>query len=725
MSVSPAVIIYDSAFKKIAYLENATNVSIKLILNQVWESGFRLPANDGKNIYCADYNYAEIFDGATRIGLFRIMDHSTVILEQLYYKEYHCEHVLGKLLDDVIFGYVRTEDGGTTTSAINTILSYQTTENWILNPLGIDVSRLFVYEFENTNLLSALFQIPAPFDGLDAQYMFSWDDSIYPWVLNLQRLDPYENAKIGIYYQKNLSEITRFRDPRSVITRIYPLGYGDGENQLDISAVNPSGLKYVDSDTIEDYGVISYIWVDRRYKDESSLYYAALQKLESYKEPKVTYTATAADLMSITGLESDTFILGSAVRIRDDDIGIDVTNRIVQIEKPDIVNEPQTTDIKISNMRDSLVDAVSNLDSRQTVDETVSQGVLNYFPFTIPMSQIQEGYPVKYHLWLPDDDTRFVRLNKARMYLYGYPFRTTTSISHGGYISPDTYDLRNNFKASNDEQTAIGTSEWVDICESPVININTYQIFVRFGVLPFCSEFNTDAYYRLLIRDDPVTGFSAEYYPDINGAHINIWRHMFGEHKHSIPAHRHHVQFTGRISGLNVSIVDDTFYHAYSCNSGGCPGVSVSTGAVSQENTACKQRDDIYLIAGNYYDKTVVLQARGDVAMTMKGYIDVQAQPLLKIDTTPELAEPINPVTSEPYYPERVTVSLINGDGETIVISDYALDPNLNGGIEFVSWPIDFTDHVTKGRNTIIIECEGRGTVFGEGQVQFFQTTHA
>ena len=729
MSTSPSVIIYDADFKKIAYLENASSVSIKLYLNQVWEASFRLPANDGKTVYCQDYYYAEIYDGLVRVGMFRIMDHSAVVLDQLYYKEYHCEHVLGKLLDDVIFGYHRTADLGTTDEAIQDCLSYQTVENWVITPVGTDFNRLFSYEWENTNLLSALLTIPASFDGNDINYMWTWDDSVYPWILNLERLESYDGAKIGIEFQKNLSTITRIRDPRSVITRIYPLGYGDGENQLDITGVNPTGLNYIDSDTIEDYGVISYIWVDRRYKDADSLYSAACQKLEDNKEPKVTYTATAADLVSITGLESDTFVLGAVVRIRDDDIGVDVKNRIVQIEKPDVVNSPQETDIKISNMRETIVDTISGLNSRQIVDETVSQGSLNFSPFNIPLTQIQNGYPVRYHVWLPDDDTRFVRLNAAKLVIYGHPYRTYTSIANDGYISPDTYSLRKSYRVVTPAALHVGTANWVDLCESPIIGINTYQLYVQFGVLPLTLTYNSHARIRLLIRDDPVTGFSAEYYPDMNGTGVAVWRYMFGDHNHVVGGHSHHYDgychATHPAMGLpTYGYSGETWYYPYKESSSHYPG-NTTTKGLSYLGPSCLQRDKQYLIPGNYVGKTIVLQAIADEAMEMTGYIEIDAQPLLKIETTPEINEPIDPTTSEKYYPENVEVFIEDGDGNLTIISDYALDSHLIGGVEFESNEIDFTDYVTRGHNTIEIRCSGKGSILGEGQIRFFQSTHA
>ncbi len=66
----------------------------------------------------------------------------------------------------------------------------------------------------------------------------------------------------------------RKEDPTGIITRIYPKGYGEGVNQLTIESVNPTGKKYIDADPaiIAEYGLISDLWVDRRYEQAQTLF---------------------------------------------------------------------------------------------------------------------------------------------------------------------------------------------------------------------------------------------------------------------------------------------------------------------------------------------------------------------------------------------------------------------------------------------------------------------
>ncbi|PHB04168.1 phage tail spike protein, partial [Bacillus pseudomycoides] len=76
------------------------------------------------------------------------------------------------------------------------------------------------WENEST-LLGPMYSIPKPFDE---RYQWTWDDSSYPWTLNIVRLTDEITAEIR--YKKNMKGIKRHIESKEVMTRIYPLGYG-------------------------------------------------------------------------------------------------------------------------------------------------------------------------------------------------------------------------------------------------------------------------------------------------------------------------------------------------------------------------------------------------------------------------------------------------------------------------------------------------------------------
>jgi phage minor structural protein len=66
--------------------------------------------------------------------------------------------------------------------------------------------------------------------------------------------------------------LTKQSDPSAICTRIYPLGEGEGINQLTIRDVN-NGVPYIQSpkSVIDRYGVIERVWIDRKRQTSPNL----------------------------------------------------------------------------------------------------------------------------------------------------------------------------------------------------------------------------------------------------------------------------------------------------------------------------------------------------------------------------------------------------------------------------------------------------------------------
>ena len=64
-----------------------------------------------------------------------------------------------------------------------------------------------------------------------------------------------------------MTSYTRGRDPQNIVTRLYPLGYGEGINQLNIKGVN-DGVPYIQSpkEITDKYGIIERVWIEDVYK---------------------------------------------------------------------------------------------------------------------------------------------------------------------------------------------------------------------------------------------------------------------------------------------------------------------------------------------------------------------------------------------------------------------------------------------------------------------------
>ena len=92
--------VFNKDEKKLAILENATNIVEILSINAISTLEFSLPYNDKKNEFCKAFHYVRYNGG----DLYRITPAELDKTETGFYR-YTCEHVIATLLDDVLFGY--------------------------------------------------------------------------------------------------------------------------------------------------------------------------------------------------------------------------------------------------------------------------------------------------------------------------------------------------------------------------------------------------------------------------------------------------------------------------------------------------------------------------------------------------------------------------------------------------------------------------------------------
>ncbi|HDR4551262.1 phage tail spike protein [Bacillus cereus] len=444
-----------------AYLKNAYKISYEQHLNETWDAAFSLPFDDEKRLEIIELDFVEIFDQDKRIGMFRIMPNETERNEEEKTIRYKCEHVLSTLLDDVLFGYHQLSNH-TTVDVLEYILSKQEVKRWKLGT--VDFKRYFHYGWENENtLLGPLLSIPKPFNE---SYQWTWDDTTYPWTLNLVRANNEITGEIR--YRKNLRGIRKSVDPSNIMTRIYPLGYGEGVNQLTVKDVNPTGKNYLEApaNIIEKYGMHKYIWVDRRFTVKQSLYDSAKALLDERCVPKVTYEVEAVDYELIDPYKLEKYEIGKLVRVHDEDLGILEDVRIVRKGKSDVTGNPLDVTFDIANKTEDLGTTQADIEKRQQINEVYSQGSTNILNYSYNDNCDSEN-PAVIKFFLPDD---LVNINTLELTYETEEFRTygattestpteiKTSSSGGGTVTSTSAGGEGTYTSSAGGQTITSTS---------------------------------------------------------------------------------------------------------------------------------------------------------------------------------------------------------------------------------------------------------------------------
>jgi len=368
-----SVVIYNAAREPVADLNQAFDVGYEQRINELYRAWFSLPYDDPHISECTGLRYAEIYNGDERVDLFRIIKKAKRGTSEKTYYRFECEHVFATLMNDEV--KVTLNSGPGSITSIGDVLALQGTVNWALG--SSDFDRQFLYTWEpGTSLLEAMADIPARFG---CSYQWTFDTSSYPWTVNL--ITPPATVSSYLDRGRNLLSVDEDEDYTQIVTRLYPYGNLAGADQLDITAIEPSGFAYV-SNNVATYGLIERIWIDQRYSVAQNLYDAAVSLIAEYSVPRVKYSVAGADLYSLSGESIDEFVLGALVEVTYDDLDISVQARIVSITKSDVNGAPGDVQIQVANkaiefdFRDAV--QVNDLSALQMID--IPGGVVGALP---------------------------------------------------------------------------------------------------------------------------------------------------------------------------------------------------------------------------------------------------------------------------------------------------------------------------------------------------------
>lgn len=186
--------------------------------------------------------------------------------------------------------------------------------------------------------------------------------------------------------------------------------------------------------SIAEYGLQSYIWVDRRFEDEATLLASGRSFLDEWSVPKVSYKVKAVDLASLTGLSIDELTVGKLLRVTDPDVGT-FNARIVGERKSDIYGAPYDIELTLTNADESIGTTLADIERRQEINEVYAQGATNMLIYPYE-DNADASHPAVIRFKLPDE---MVRVNKLELTFETSEFRAySRAIEGGGAIVDST-----------------------------------------------------------------------------------------------------------------------------------------------------------------------------------------------------------------------------------------------------------------------------------------------
>lgn len=319
----------------LAILENAKDVCIREVINGEYTLKFNLPINDSKWQYIEEENFVKM-DGQLFIIRYIGDAHSESLVCTV-----NCEHVFFSLLDDHI-EYL--ELNGNATYGLNAVLAG--TEHTVGS---VDVTgTLEEMIIENQNPIKAINTIIGTLGG---------EIKADNWAVGLLTHRGSTVPNIQFRYRKNIKSITRTIDTSGLITRLYVYG-NDGLTIEDSTYGN--GLKYIDSQYIDNYRRPKIGSVTFDIDDADELYEAGLKHLAKVEIPYVSYEISVIELKNQAGYGPlEEFGLGDESMAIDEVLGANIQARIIDYERYPL--EDERSSVVLANFRPGIQDQLSQL----------------------------------------------------------------------------------------------------------------------------------------------------------------------------------------------------------------------------------------------------------------------------------------------------------------------------------------------------------------------------
>lgn len=293
-------------------------------------------------------DFIRIWDGFGESAIYRVVsiadDHGLRRTLQL-------EHAIMTLSDEWVPSLAYSEN---TTTLLKRLLSYQTRIYWYIGEVEVDWALTLTAISPCQSIFAALSSL---LDVLPQDYYLEFDQSRFPWQVNLKRMSTQVSAEGRLH--RNLSSVRITQDASRLCTRVFPYGCGQGLDRVSLRDL--LGRDYLDCAAVRTWGVAARSFTSDQITDAQTLKSVAERYLERHCQPTVTIQLQGIDLSQTTAEPLDAFRLGQCFRLALPESDLYYQERIVAMHIPDVFGQPGLVTLTLANRQPSLSDELADL----------------------------------------------------------------------------------------------------------------------------------------------------------------------------------------------------------------------------------------------------------------------------------------------------------------------------------------------------------------------------
>lgn len=336
-------------------------------------------------------------------------------------------------------------------------------------------------------------------------------------------------------------------DPQQICTRLYPLGYGEGVNQLTIKSVN-NGLEYIQSpqEYIDKYGLIERIWIDRRYEDPASLLSAAQVMLNELQDPLQQFEISFAELD-----ESDYNVaqIGKRVRILQTELGTQVDTYVTELTYK--YDDVPSSKIIVANKSTDIASSVADMADRQRIEQAYAQGATQLYSQSLQANcDSQNGAVMDFYL---PEDMRIVNKIVAKVRVGSFrAYSKATKAAESKVVSSTTASQKTYSSTSGGGSTSTTSSGGGQTSGATTLESSNVLPSQTSGQAVHNHGLSRGARLATTSDGQTIDGYETFVW---SGAHVHpAHTHKIDDHSHSvrIPSHSHNVTIPGHSHNITI-----------------------------------------------------------------------------------------------------------------------------------------------------------------------------